>query len=157
MTACPLAMQLCARCNRHLPMSAFHPGKRGKAGHYCRACHLAYRHERYGYSVRIRPRPRHRRTLSTGYRAVHKRVQRLRGPASDHPCQRCDAHQAEEWAYDHADPHPITATHPRSGRPVTYSLDPAHYLALCKPCHAQFDARSIPTPTDPDPRPVTTW
>jgi hypothetical protein len=65
-------------------------------------------------------------------RSLHQRLGRQQGPASAYPCQHCGG-PAAEWAYDHADP--AERDDPRG----PYSLDPAHYLPLCRPCHRRFD------------------
>jgi hypothetical protein len=67
------------------------------------------------------------------YTQSHIRVHRLRGRAVEHQCQHCDR-QAAEWAYDHADPDALT-----SAKGQAYSLDPEHYLPLCRSCHRKFD------------------
>lgn len=78
---------------------------------------------------------------STTYRAVHQRVQRGRGKAAGSPCVHC-GRAAAEWAYDHADPHPLVGTTSR-GRAVEYSSDAARYITLCHSCHALFDGRRV--------------
>jgi hypothetical protein len=74
---------------------------------------------------------------SVGYKSAHLRVKRARGPASAHPCAHCSA-PAQEWAYDHQDPSPLTGHY--NGYTVTYSGDPNHYQPLCVPCHRATDA-----------------
>lgn len=79
-----------------------------------------------------------------GYGTAHRRVARARGRADQHVCVGCGG-QAEEWSYDHGDPHerhvPIDA--PRyAGFP--YSLDPNSYSPRCVSCHRAFDARPKP-------------
>lgn len=75
-----------------------------------------------------------------GYNSAHLRVRQARGPARKHtcPCGR----PAAQWAYDHNDPDPRTESvrTPR-GRTlvVTWSDDPAHYVAMCYRCHARLD------------------
>lgn len=69
----------------------------------------------------------------SGYEAAHAAVRRLRGPASEYRCE-CDRRPALDWAYDHADP---SAQRDTAGR--VYSLDPARYRPLCRPCHLRFD------------------
>jgi hypothetical protein len=73
---------------------------------------------------------------SIGYGNAHERVRQIRGPASAHPCMHC-SEPAEEWAYDHADPHERRAVGKRDAGP--YSLDPNHYMPLCRSCHTRFD------------------
>lgn len=133
--------QLCTRCNQYKTQDQYHPGKWGKAGHYCRLCNAEYKAD---WKIRrgmvktqgCTPPPRKPREISTGYRAVHKRVQSVRGKATEYMCA-CGV-QAEEWAYDHTDPNPMHGTTPR-GRPAVYSLDVAQYTPMCRPCHARFD------------------
>jgi choline dehydrogenase-like flavoprotein len=72
-----------------------------------------------------------------GYSAAHWRVYAQRGRASEYRCVHCGS-QAEDWAYDHCDPH--AKRDDVDGRP--YSLDPLRYLPLCSQCHTRFD-RSI--------------
>lgn len=75
-----------------------------------------------------------------GYTAAHMRVRQARGPARKHICP-CGK-PAAQWAYDHNDPNPRTETMPTSrGRTVvvTWSDDPAHYIAMCYRCHARLD------------------
>jgi hypothetical protein len=73
-----------------------------------------------------------------GYRAAHRRVAKLEGPASAHPCLAGCGGRAYDWAYDCLDPE--EKTDPKTGLP--YSLDPEHYVPLCRPCHDWFDRRS---------------
>ena len=144
--------QLCAKCQTHKPEDAFHPGKRGKAGHYCKACAVDYKRRwrearaiRYPRAPRPprlpkQPTPRKARTYSTTYRAVHRRVHRERGPAAEQACAHC-AGQAHHWAYDHTDPRPLVGTTPR-GIVAEYSADVTRYIALCRRCHSIFDRRT---------------
>jgi hypothetical protein len=78
--------------------------------------------------------------MARGYGNAHSRVRQARGPARKHAC-RCGA-AAAQWAYDHNDPNPRTETLPTArGRTVvvTWSEDPAHYIAMCRRCHARLD------------------
>lgn len=70
------------------------------------------------------------------YVGAHQRVYAKRGPASEHACSYCPA-QAAEWAYDHLDPDEKMGK--TAGRPAVFSIDPDHYLPMCKPCHTRFD------------------
>lgn len=70
------------------------------------------------------------------YSAVHNRIHRMLGPARERACLTCPA-QADDWAYDHADPNELIDT--ETGFP--YSTEPAHYVPLCKPCHWHLDRR----------------
>jgi hypothetical protein len=72
------------------------------------------------------------------YSAVHNRLHRSRGKASEHLCQCC-GNQAEDWAYDRSDP--SEKVDQTTGFP--YSVDPAHYMPLCKPCHWKFDRAGV--------------
>ena len=72
----------------------------------------------------------------TSYTQAHIRVHRLHGRAADQTCLHC-GNPAAEWAYDHSDPDQrVSAT----GQP--YSVDPDHYLPLCRSCHRRFDGIS---------------
>ena len=70
-----------------------------------------------------------------GYAAVHQRLKRIRGKASDHECE-CGS-PAKHWAYDHTCPNEKWAT--RRGREVPYSTDLNHYQPMCLPCHVAID------------------
>lgn len=72
----------------------------------------------------------------TSYVQCHIRVHKTRGRAAEHQCRHCDR-QAAEWAYDHTDPDELT-----SDKGQAYSLDPEHYLPLCRSCHRKFDGIS---------------
>jgi hypothetical protein len=49
---------------------------------------------------------------------------------------------AREWAYDRLDPdEKIEADGSDAG--MLFSVDPGHYLPMCKPCHARFDLRYV--------------
>jgi len=68
------------------------------------------------------------------YFAVHVRLTRWCGRAADLPCAMCGG-MAYDWAYDHDDPDEI-----RDADGRVYSLDPARYLPVCRPCHRKLDA-----------------
>lgn len=68
-----------------------------------------------------------------GYTAVHVRLRKLRGDATEHACQQC-ASPADEWAYDHNDP-----DEHRDPKRGPYSTDPDRYMPLCTPCHRKMD------------------
>lgn len=68
------------------------------------------------------------------YGAVHRRLHRYRGKASDHQCQQCSA-QAEDWAYSRQDPNELMDE--ATGFP--YSTDLKQYWPLCRPCHYRLD------------------
>ena len=94
-------------------------------------CNMHYRRQRYGTPM-DGPRPR---SISR-YDAAHDRLRRVNGPARTHLCAHC-GEPAVDWAYDHADPDEKVDGNGR--RPRTFSVDPAHYRALCKKCHRRFD------------------
>lgn len=175
--------QRCPRCTQDLPAESYHPDKWGKRGHYCRECMIEYKREWRERQPRKPSRPprvrvcasvecvvqvvsgrarcnQHTRTHlepSTGYRAVHKRIGKTRGKASTHTCIHC-GEQAEHWAYDHADTEGVMGPTDR-GIVVAYSLDPDHYLPLCRPCHIRFDGKSEAhdDASMPQPKRVSNW
>jgi hypothetical protein len=61
----------------------------------------------------------------------------MRGNAKTHTCQHC-GQAACDWAYDHQDPNDSYEV--MNGYRMAYSVDPSHYMPLCKPCHVKFDA-----------------
>ncbi len=67
------------------------------------------------------------------YEAVHYRVRRLRGKASDHQCTDCGS-QARHWSYDHDSDLERYA----QGKGA-YSIEIDHYSPRCVPCHKTFD------------------
>lgn len=155
-----LQLQCCFRCRRHLPLSAFKPSWRGVRSAYCRSCEAAC--DRDGWrvcaypgclerpsrkskycSLKHDPRPTSRGRGLRGripmYGAMHYRVKMARGAARDHECAHVCGRKADHWAYDHEDPDEVSEY--RHGRTMRYSLDPAHYLPLCRWCHAKFDKK----------------
>lgn len=72
---------------------------------------------------------------AAGYKAVHKRLNRQRGLATERTCQHCHG-PAAEWAYDHQDPNERTDPDHQGCR---YSVDLARYFPLCISCHRRFD------------------
>lgn len=75
-----------------------------------------------------------------GYNSAHLRVRKTRGPARKQTCP-CGV-RAAQWAYDHNDPNPRTETVPSLPEGtvvVTWSDNPAHYIAMCYRCHARLD------------------
>jgi len=73
---------------------------------------------------------------AAGYEAIHSRLKREHGKASEHACARCDE-SAVDWAYDHACPNEKTVE--RRGRIYAYSTNPDRYLPLCRSCHTRLD------------------
>jgi hypothetical protein len=172
-------VQHCKRCDRDLPLDAFHPGKQGQAGTYCRACSAEYQRQRrdarrglpqHTVLIKIPKVPKARRELSTTYRALHARLSVKRGKAQEHQCQHC-GDQAMDWSYDHSDPNELTQEW--YGKTVAYSCDLDRYLPLCRPCHTKldnpYDGSSLQRlnksrqhqhqgqGVDPEPRPMTDW
>lgn len=71
------------------------------------------------------------------YHAVHARLRRLRGPASDHQCV-CGA-QANEWAYVSDESDPLARVDDQGRR---YSTDLSKYFPMCTKCHYKSDRDS---------------
>jgi hypothetical protein len=57
------------------------------------------------------------------YFARHWRVRSVRGRASDYECEACAKRPGKDWAQTHG----------------TNGLNPEHYRALCRSCHASYD------------------
>lgn len=91
-----------------------------------------------GSPVAVSPGPPRRAVVT--YSAAHYRVRTARGLASALTCAHCPE-QAVDWAYDHRDPAARTELH--RGRVIAYSCDPAHYLPMCRSCHAVFDDNRV--------------
>lgn len=68
------------------------------------------------------------------FTAIHKRLSRTRGPASQQVCVDCGG-EAREWSYDGLDDDQLIDPAHNSA----YSLDLAHYVARCVSCHRRFD------------------
>jgi hypothetical protein len=64
------------------------------------------------------------------YSAVHQRLIRARGLASEHACAECGG-QAADWAFDNGDPR-------------GFSEDLDRYSPLCRSCHRKKDHRPKP-------------
>lgn len=84
-------------------------------------------------SVPRRPKRPRRDPDQVGYDAVHARLRRSKGLATNYLCIACDR-QAAEWAYDQADPAE------RRDKNGTFSLDPDRYNPMCRTCHRALDA-----------------
>lgn len=151
--------QRCPCCDQHLPPDSYAPSMRGRTGAYCRPCRAEYQRNykrelreiarRYAEASPVvfieAPRLRKpRRPVSNTYRAAHQRAIRTRGLASTYWCDHC-GYRADHWAYDHADPNALSGT-VRSGSGQTkrceWSIDPQHYIPLCRSCHARFDVNA---------------
>lgn len=129
----------CSQCKVMKPLAEF--TRRADQGGYRYRCHgcdaeysaarYAARHPGAGRFPRNTGRP-------PSYGVVHKRVRRERGAATEHVCAAGCGRQAAHWAYDHADPAEVSGPTGR-GFVAPYSVDPARYLPLCRPCHTRFD------------------
>ncbi|MFD5207745.1 hypothetical protein ACFWNF_12575 [Streptomyces anulatus] len=71
-------------------------------------------------------------TAEYEYKAAHKRVVEVKGPASHKPCDFCGTFAAE-WSYNHQDPNEVY----RDG--YLWSESTAHYMPLCKRDHWAYD------------------
>lgn len=68
-----------------------------------------------------------------GYRAMHNRVAKACGKASNYRCVDCDA-AANQWSYSHSDPNEKI-----DSRNIKYSTDIGHYRPRCYSCHVKLD------------------
>lgn len=71
------------------------------------------------------------------YTAVHRRIRRLRGSASQYDCP-CGK-PAYHWSYDWLDPNQMVSSKEQSFG-LVYSLDPARYRPMCVTCHSAYDS-----------------
>lgn len=69
-----------------------------------------------------------------GYAAVHDRIERRRGKASDHACVGCGG-KARDWAYDYKCPDEVVWPE----RNLVYSHDVDRYQPMCTSCHRLQD------------------
>jgi len=82
-----------------------------------------------------------------GYGGAHGRVRRRFGKASDYPCARRCGARAQAWAYRHLVAPVERRQASREG--YAYSTDPGDYMALCRRCHAELDAKFPSRPPSP--------
>lgn len=68
--------------------------------------------------------------------AIHRRLYRTRGKATEFACVDCGG-PARDWSYNNADPAQLTEE--RDGTPIAYSLDLDNYDPRCRSCHRKFD------------------
>lgn len=88
-------------------------------------------------SMRQNRRNRDEHVERPSYQALHDRLRRYRGRASEHRCVECGG-QAQDWAYDHSDPEAVVT---KVGKKrIAYSTDLSRYQPMCRRCHIQFDA-----------------
>lgn len=73
---------------------------------------------------------------SNSYNAVHLRLGKVNGKASERECADCGA-PATEWAYNRSGVDEVAAI--RGGYRVTYSTDITQYDPCCGPCHYRRD------------------
>lgn len=79
------------------------------------------------------------KTLSFTYEAIHGRMRRDRGRASEYWCDSCDA-RAYDWAYLR-DVEDLQRIVDEKGR--AYSRDYFEmYVPMCRPCHRQADLKT---------------
>lgn len=94
----------------------------------------AARFKKWGDPNKVGPRtPGRNRVNSPKYTTVHRRLLRDVGSASEHACVDCGG-TAKEWSYDGLDAGELTEG------TLRYSIDPAHYVPRCVPCHRAHDA-----------------
>ena len=74
------------------------------------------------------------------YNAVHLRIHRTKGKASDHLCADCGA-QATAWAYNRSGVAESTSI--RAGYACVYSTDESQYDPCCGRCHYVRDHPAI--------------
>ena len=70
------------------------------------------------------------------YDGAHKRISRMRGPASRRLCAEDCGRQATHWSYDGYCPG--ERIDPERGAPYCYHYD-RHYQARCASCHSEWD------------------
>lgn len=99
-------------------------------------CDMHYRRLKRGVPVDsrtfLRPPPKMR---ADSYAAVHDRLRRERGRASEHDCIAC-GEQASQWAYQHNDPEPLLNA---AGMPYSTRINHC-YAPMCRSCHGQLDS-----------------
>lgn len=69
------------------------------------------------------------------YHAVHLRLRRVRGPASEYDC--ICGKKAQSWSYDGTDLNEKVEF--KDGRNMAYSEDLSRYQPLCRSCHVRRD------------------
>lgn len=77
------------------------------------------------------------------YFEAHKKVRRRRGRAADRACGWSDcAEPADEWGLliGSSPEHEHLAPDNDGARLLRFSTDPGAYLAMCRSCHAAWDA-----------------
>lgn len=74
-----------------------------------------------------------------GYNAMHQRIKKAKGPASEYICVDC-GDPATAWSYDHKDGGQYWQVIPGCTEPVPYSIHMEHYQPRCASCHVRLDA-----------------
>jgi hypothetical protein len=94
---------------------------------------MAGRPNRPAIGASLPPATHTSRAGTPTYRAVHRALQRDRGPASSHRCVDCRA-VARDWSLDrYADGDLIDP------RGCHYSTELDRYVPRCRPCHVRRD------------------
>ena len=99
--------------------------------HYQRA-------RRHGDPSIIRFAPGRKPMEEPGYSAIHARLRKERGPASDYRCDVC-RERAADWALTAPPDDPYLRVDPRTRHSGVYSLNLASYTALCRKHHIELD------------------
>ena len=76
------------------------------------------------------------RLARPGYKAVHERLKRDKGPAAEWSCAHCSL-PAANWAYVGGDPDELFEKR-------AYSTNLDSYIPLCHKCHVAFDRSARP-------------
>lgn len=87
-------------------------------------------------SMRQNRRNRDEPVEHPSYQALHDRLRRYRGRASEHTCVGCGG-QAQDWAYDHSDPGQLVTKVGK--KQIAYSTDLSRYQPMCRSCHHRLD------------------
>lgn len=79
------------------------------------------------------------------YHAVHARLARTRGAATEHPCEDCgDVERRHQWSYVRACPGELLGgVHGRHKNPMPYCLHVEHYAPRCRSCHDKLDTSPL--------------
>lgn len=89
---------------------------------------------KHGHNYRGQVGTREQRQV--GYRALHQRIERRRGTASDYDCRVC-GDQARTWALDHdSQTENLRVDDHTSMAGLVFSLDLDDYRPLCQRCNA---------------------
>lgn len=109
-------------------------GRPHKGYGYC-GMHLRRLH-RWGDSDVVGVGGRPWKDDAPGWAAIHKRLARERGKATDYSCVDCHG-PAREWSYDGRDANELVGE--ANGFMLAYSLELAHYEPRCSSCHRKYD------------------